>query len=151
MRRRKRRPERFHADAPWPPVDPWARGKVARIIAADEIGVTVWTDETCGELCVIEHNIGGEMRRHANPGCEEHRTPTTPAKLRRTFTIGALNRKRFRARLELLAAVAEPARVAHSEARGLLDSTFEVRIDGPWAGVKRIDAELCSLADSLDG
>lgn len=51
--------------------------KVEAILAADPAGVTVWTDETCGELCVIEHNDGGGMRRHSNPGCDRHRLPAT--------------------------------------------------------------------------
>jgi hypothetical protein len=50
----------------------WARQKVRELAVPDNGGATVWTDDTCGELCVIEHNSGGGLRRYRNPACEQH-------------------------------------------------------------------------------
>lgn len=73
--RAARRPARFHPDAPWPPADPWSANKARELTHDDRTGTTVWTDETCDEMCVIEHNMGGELRRHRHPACEHHMVP----------------------------------------------------------------------------
>lgn len=68
----RRRPKRLHPDNPWPVEDIWAHDKLIELSDPHNTCTTVWVDETCG-LCVIEHNMGGEMGRRRNPSCDRHR------------------------------------------------------------------------------
>ena len=69
--RRRTRPERFHDDVPWPVENEWAAAKVDELLPGGS-GDTIWTDETCGEQCVVRHNSGGERVVYRNPDCTIH-------------------------------------------------------------------------------
>lgn len=79
------RPENFHPDAPWPIENEWARNKVMEAI--DGVGQRIWTDDSCGEMCVIEHNAGGEQRRRKNPDCPIHAIKPEGSEPEYTYTI----------------------------------------------------------------
>lgn len=66
------RPVGLHPNSPWPPPDDWAKDEIEKILAHGVLQ-QAWTDETCGDLCVISFHPGGEAaHRHVNPNCPEH-------------------------------------------------------------------------------
>lgn len=71
---KSRRPVGLHPESPWPPPDAWARNEIERLLCRGGWGQQAWTDETCGDLCVVSFHPGGEAEhRHVNPACTKHR------------------------------------------------------------------------------
>ncbi len=94
-----KRPERLHAETPWPVENEWAAAKVAELLPGG-VGDTIWTDETCDEQCVVRHNAGGEQVVYRNPDCTIHGKdtmtyPPTPEldKLTETHTLAEFTQR----------------------------------------------------------